>query len=297
MLIVFIFYVLLIKQLAQITAIPDSKIVIIISIQNKVSTYRLMLTPTILRDILQRHYNGSVDNDFFRIPCAYHDIVRAVNGMRLEEIKKILREIKSLPDFAHIPLDRNKPFQIEALSRIVFNVMNPSNSGNITTAPSAVRLPPQQILQNSTITATVQPIQHPHPPPPMGRNLINTLPMQAYPRFQIGLNGAMSNPIQDQLAGQKRQERTAPLEGPSISLNDRNSILNTSKKKDIFFQLSVVSGITKQDILREIQDCPPEQLSKDNILLRILSRKDPEGVSWQVPCSRTSQRLTFEHLV
>ncbi len=61
-------------------------------------------------------------------------------------------------------------------------------------------------------------------------------------------------------------------------VDNREIILNSSKKKDIFYQLSVVSGITKQDILRELAECPNDQLSKDNILLRILSRKDPDGV-------------------
>ncbi len=61
-------------------------------------------------------------------------------------------------------------------------------------------------------------------------------------------------------------------------VDNREIILNSSKKKDIFYQLSVVSGVTKQDILRELAECPHDQLSKDNILLRILSRKDPDGV-------------------
>ena len=64
-----------------------------------------------------------------------------------------------------------------------------------------------------------------------------------------------------------------------VKLSDRNTILNTREKYEIFYKLSVISGITKEEILREIRDCPNSQLNEDNILYRIISKKDPEAVS------------------
>jgi hypothetical protein len=64
-----------------------------------------------------------------------------------------------------------------------------------------------------------------------------------------------------------------------VKLSDRNLILNTREKYEVFYKLSVISGITKEEILREIQVCPESELSEDYILYQLISRKDPEAVS------------------
>lgn len=279
-----------------------------------------MLTPISLKCILQKHYQGNVDHDFFQPNCNYQTIVHAINGMRLEEIKKVLREIKSLPDYHSIPLDRNKPVQIEVLSKIVHNVLQLPSSAttHVTTTGSNIHSsssnishglsPAHQLLVGSTSgnvggstlisTSLAQSPTLPHHITPnygqsqqYPRMVQQQLHSTTFPNNQsVSHSNAMLTGFKRQepsygvlhqqqvfpLAATKQHPRTAST--ASVSLNDRNSILNTALKKDIFYQLSVVSGITKQDILMEIRDSPPDQLSKDNVLLRILSRKDPHGV-------------------
>ncbi len=58
--------------------------------------------------------------------------------MRLDEIKKILREIKLFPNYGHISLDRNKPLQVETLSLLVHSVIQ-SNSGVSKSASTEVK--------------------------------------------------------------------------------------------------------------------------------------------------------------
>lgn len=73
-------------------------------------------------------------------------------------------------------------------------------------------------------------------------------------------------------------DKIAPVPKP-VKLSDRNAILNSREKYEVFYKLSVISGITKEEILREIQACPEREMSEDVILYRIISRKDPEAVS------------------
>ncbi len=86
-----------------------------------------MLPVETLRPILKRHCGGNVE-ELFDPQCTYQRIFRIVQNMKLDEIKKILREIKLFPNYGHIALDRNKPVQVETLSSLIYAVIQ-SNSG------------------------------------------------------------------------------------------------------------------------------------------------------------------------
>ena len=154
-------------------------------------------------------------------------------------------------------------------------------------APTYPPLPNATTVQRPSIQQS-QP--RPPPPPPMPRDPLNSnlgsnnrIPYQN-PTTSSNIlettNPSMFNPFAVCSNAVEAGQPVPPtiVTNKSIKLNDRNRILNTREKYEIFYQLSVISGITKEDILREIDVCPESELNADYVLYRIISRKDPEKV-------------------